>query len=416
MLPSKTITFFLPIILMNRRGLIKSEFIFVLKNDKISTNALEIIRKLNSEGYQAYLVGGAVRDILLDIKPKDYDISTNAVPEELKRLFGRRAKIIGRRFRLVHIHTRNEIIEVSTFRRMPTLQERKGRKSDSGLIVWRDNYYGTLEEDVVRRDFTINAIYYNPYYQEQNIVDHAGGLSDLKNHKVRCIGNPKTRLAEDPVRMLRACKLMGQYGFQLEGELSIELLKNAPNLQLSSRARLLEELFKILKKPFSFPIFQACYDVGILHYLLPVLAREWKSERGALCKRLLRIRDKKLQLGEIYPSRISGLALIIFPFLNFEVEGDPIYQIKKNHFAQNHFPLYSWIEEFLSPYRIPKYIISKLNNVFKMQSILLHSKKPGKIQLHPDYFRARDFYNIYSTLNNPNLKIKGKQVASTFKI
>ena len=129
-----------------------------------------MIKKLNAAGYEAYLVGGAVRDLLLGITPKDHDVSTSATPEEVKKVFGRKARIIGRRFRLVHVYMGKEIIEVSTFRRMPSLEERKGRKTDSGLTVWRDNSYGTLQEDSSRRDFTVNAIYYDPIHSETNAI------------------------------------------------------------------------------------------------------------------------------------------------------------------------------------------------------------------------------------------------------
>ena len=367
----------------------------MLNNDKISKSALGAIKKLNSAGFQAYLVGGAVRDILLDLKPKDYDISTDATPEQLKRLFGRRAKVIGRRFRLVHIHTYSGILEVSTFRRMPTLEERQGRKTDSGLIVWRDNCYGTLKEDSTRRDFTINAIYYNPYCKKQQIIDYAGGLSDLRNGVIRSLGSPKVRIAEDPVRMLRACKLMGQYGFQLERGLKKEVSRNAATIRLSSRTRLLEELFKILKKPYTYPTFQACYDTGLLHYILPTLAKEWTSEKGALCQTLLMVRDDKLVLGEIFPSRISGLALITLPFLRFRGTEDYSQGFLPGDFQRND-SFRPWLKEFLSPYRVPNYLISKVFNVLKMQSTLNTSKNIGRIQLHPDYFRARDTLVVYA--------------------
>ena len=136
----------------------------MLTNDRISKSALDVLKTLTIEGFQAYLVGGAVRDILLEITPKDHDICTNATPEQLKRLFRPRAKVIGRRFRLVHVYTRKEIIEVSTFRRKPTLKERKGRKSDSGLILWRDNFYGSLKEDAKTKRF------YGEFYILQSLT------------------------------------------------------------------------------------------------------------------------------------------------------------------------------------------------------------------------------------------------------
>ena len=376
----------------------------MLTNERISKSALGVLKKLISEGFQAYLVGGAVRDILLEIKPKDHDICTNATPEQLKQLFGHRAKVIGQRFRLVHVYTQDEIIEVSTFRRKPTLKERKGRKSDSGLIVWRDNFYGTLKEDATRRDFTVNAIYYNPYDDRKGLVDYVGGVEDLNLGMVRSIGKPTTRIAEDPVRMLRACKLMGQYDFRLEGNLRKEIVKNAPNLQLSSRARLLEELFKILKKPFTFPTFDACYKTGLLHYMLPTLAREWNGIPGITCQKLLRIRDEQLKRREIFPSRISGLALLILPFLTHENGKDKFGQLMDKDF-------YFWTKKFLSPYMVPRYIISKIYNVIGMQSKLFSDSENKALQLHPDYFRALDTFRVYrGEFDRSGVKVLGRRV------
>ena len=168
--------------------------------EKIAKSAVRVITRLHDAGFEAFLVGGAVRDLILDIEPKDYDIATNATPEEIRGVFGRRSRIIGRRFRLAHVYMDRRVFEVSTFRREPTMEERKGRKTDDGLIVWRDNEFGTVEQDARRRDFTVNAIYYDPQNTAHQFTDFVDGLADMEAKLVRTIGKADIRMAEDPVR------------------------------------------------------------------------------------------------------------------------------------------------------------------------------------------------------------------------
>ncbi|MBP5640972.1 MAG: polynucleotide adenylyltransferase PcnB, partial [Victivallales bacterium] len=183
--------------------------------NKIRGSAIQVVKRLVDNGHEAYIVGGAVRDLLLGYTPKDVDITTSATPEQVREVFGRRqCIIIGRRFRLAHVRMGDEIYEVSTFRREPTAEERRGRLDDDGEMIWNDNQFGTLEDDAMRRDFTVNALYFDPI-GERGIIDLVGGREDLKNKVVRVIGDAKTRFIEDPVRMLRALKLVGMYGFSM---------------------------------------------------------------------------------------------------------------------------------------------------------------------------------------------------------
>ena len=183
---------------------------------KVSPAAVQVVSRLVQNGYEAYLVGGAVRDLLLGCEPKDYDITTDATPEEVRTIFGRRnCMVIGRRFRLAQVRVGAEEFEVSTFRRKPTQEERKGRYEDHGVMIWSDNEFGTLEDDVQRRDFTVNALYMD-LVGTRGIIDYTGGIQDLKAGIVRTVGDPEERFEEDPVRMLRALKLVGQHGFKLE--------------------------------------------------------------------------------------------------------------------------------------------------------------------------------------------------------
>ena len=176
-----------------------------LQRAQFSRYAVNIVERLQNAGYQAYLVGGCVRDMLLNITPKDFDVATSATPEQVKAEF-RNARIIGRRFKLVHIHFGREIIEVATFRANHPQNEddedsNQSSRNESGRIL-RDNVYGTLEEDAQRRDFTINALYYDPV--SERILDYANGVHDIRNNLIRLIGDPRQRYQEDPVRMLRA--------------------------------------------------------------------------------------------------------------------------------------------------------------------------------------------------------------------
>ena len=190
----------------------------------ISPNALKVVEDLQQAGYQAYLVGGCVRDLLLDKKPKDFDVTTDATPEQIKATF-RNGRIIGRRFKLVHVRFGYEVIEVATFRASACDRDQVAShemsEGDQGQLL-RDNVYGSIEEDVVRRDFKVNALYYDPIGDE--ILDFVDGMSDLKNKKLTSIGEPKQRFREDPVRMLRVIRFASKLDFEMEPE-ALEMIE-----------------------------------------------------------------------------------------------------------------------------------------------------------------------------------------------
>ena len=213
---------------------------------QIAPHITEIIAGLQEAGYEAYLVGGAVRDFLLQRQPKDYDISTSATPEEVKKVFKKnRVMIIGRRFRLVHFYHGQEIIEISTFRKKPeaiSISERPARVQDAPEnMIFRDNEFGTVQEDAERRDFTVNALFYDPV--NDKLCDFTGmGVDDIKNGIVRAIGEPKVRFEEDPVRILRALKLVGQYGFTMDPETEKALRETLELITLASDSRMTLEM------------------------------------------------------------------------------------------------------------------------------------------------------------------------------
>ena len=232
----------------------------------ISQAASKTCEGLQKAGFEAYIVGGAVRDLLLNVKPKDFDIATNATPEEVYKVF-RRSRIIGRRFRLVHVLWGNETIEVSTYRGHH-MSEGDGLTADSGRII-RDNIFGSLEDDAVRRDFTANALYYNPAKEE--VLDFHNGVSDIKANLLRMIGDPKTRYQEDPVRMLRAVRLSAKLGLKIEKSTQEPIQKLADLLQDVPPSRLFDEMLKLFLSGHAVESINALREQHLHHGLLPLL-------------------------------------------------------------------------------------------------------------------------------------------------
>ena len=212
-----------------------------LQRSQVDTDALHLVEQLTRAGYQGLLVGGCVRDLLLGMTPKDFDVATDATPEEVRRLF-RRSRLVGRRFRIAHVRYGRKIIEVSTFRKGEADEADERHHADSGLIL-RDNVWGTLEEDAFRRDFTINALYYDPETEE--IVDYVGGLDDLEHRRLRFIGDAEVRLREDPVRILRAVRFVAKLGFSLDPAIEAAIPQTAEHLAAIPPARLFDEICKL---------------------------------------------------------------------------------------------------------------------------------------------------------------------------
>ena len=282
---------------------------------KFDKEPCQIVQELVSHGYEAYIVGGAVRDLLLDADPKDYDIATSATPEEVRVVFGRKhCRIIGRRFRLAHVYFNSIIYEVSTFRRMPTEEERRGRCSDNGKMIWNDNYYGTLEQDAMRRDFTVNALYYD-VVGPREVITFSSGMDDLYQKVVRVIGDPYVRFEEDPVRMLRAMKLCGQYKFELGPKVEHAIAKLGNKIQLVSTSRLFEELLKIVQCKKTLAILEACRKYQFLKYFWPLLDECWDEAEGKLLYKLLSLRCQHVAKGDYSTSKALGMATVCLPFV-----------------------------------------------------------------------------------------------------
>ncbi len=237
-----------------------------INKNLISQAALKTCEGLQKAGFEAFIVGGAVRDLLLNFKPKDFDVATNATPEEVNRIF-RRSRIIGKRFRLVHVLWGNETIEVSTFRGHH-LAEGDAKTADSGRIL-RDNIFGSLEEDAARRDFTANALYYNPAKDE--VLDFHNGVADVNAKLLRMIGNPTTRYQEDPVRMLRAVRLSAKLGMKIAPDTQAPIAKLVDLLQDVPASRLFDEMLKLFLSGHAVESVNALRAQHLHHGLLPML-------------------------------------------------------------------------------------------------------------------------------------------------
>jgi poly(A) polymerase len=249
-----------------------------ISRKNISKAALRVLYRLNEAGYDAYLVGGAVRDLLLGGHPKDFDVATSATPDEVKKLF-RNCRLIGRRFRLAHVVYGNEIIEVATFRGTSEEQGQGDRHVVDGRIV-RDNVWGSIEEDALRRDFRVNAMYYD--ISDFSVRDYVGGMQDLHDRVLHLIGDPATRYREDPVRMLRAARLAAKLNFRIDPKASAPFAELGPLLSGVAPARLFDESLKLFLTGHGLKSFHMLEDCGLLKFMFPATARAIKRGDEAL--------------------------------------------------------------------------------------------------------------------------------------
>jgi poly(A) polymerase len=235
----------------------------------ISKGAIEVVRTIEDSGFNAYVVGGCVRDLLLGLRPKDFDVATDATPEQVKELF-RRARIIGRRFRIVHVRVGREVIEVTTFRAHHNGSTGKGgdlsRRSKQGMLL-RDNVFGSINEDASRRDFTINALYYHP--TDNTIYDYANGLVDIASKTLRVIGEPDYRYQEDPVRMLRAVRFATRLNFTIDPDTASPIANSAKLLSGVSSARLYDEMIKLFMHGYALDTWRLLRDLQLDVELFP---------------------------------------------------------------------------------------------------------------------------------------------------
>lgn len=246
-----------------------------ISRKSISDAALKVLYRLSKSGHRACLVGGGVRDLLLDVQPKDFDVATDATPEEVRALF-KNSRIIGRRFRLVHIRFGRDIIEVATFRAHS--EDSPRTELDTHGRILRDNTFGDIEEDAIRRDFTVNALYYD--ISDYSVLDYAGGLADIEKRQLRLIGDAATRYQEDPVRMLRAIRFAAKLDFNIEAEAAAAIHECGRLLAVIPPARMFDEVVKLFHSGSALRAFALLREFNLLKYLVPALD-EWLQDDPA---------------------------------------------------------------------------------------------------------------------------------------
>lgn len=354
-----------------------------ISRKNISRNALKVLYKLNEAGYASYLVGGAVRDLLLERRPKDFDVATDATPEQVKRLF-RNSRLIGRRFRLAHVFFGRDIIEVATFRG-PNVDNAK--TSDQGMIL-RDNVYGTLEEDAWRRDFTINALYYN--IADFSVVDYTGGAPDIKAKKLRIIGEPEQRFREDPVRMLRAVRFAAKLGFRIEKRCEKSIQKLGGLLEDISSARLFDESTKLFLSGHGVESFRELRHYDLFYTLYPEID-ELLDDNSALEKFIeVAMHNSDRRIAENRPVTPAFLiAVLLWADVKLLVDehrvtGGAYLQVLQQ---EGDHVLHHQQKRTAAPRRFT----AQAREIWVVQQRLIMQRQPYKIYEHPRFRAAYDF-------------------------
>ncbi len=361
-----------------------------VKFDKkfLDKDALKVVNTIHKAGFEVYLVGGCVRDLLLGLEPKDFDIATNAKPEQVHKLF-KRSRLIGRRFRLVHVmFSARKFIEVATFR------SGQVQTAKSGVIVC-DNCYGSLEDDVVRRDFNINALYYDIHKQE--VIDYVGGLKDLEAKEIHIIGKAKLRFSEDPVRMIRAIRFGEKLSASLSDEIKSCILDQASLLSNISPARLYEECIKLFQNEYSFKVYEQLEKYGLLKHLF-----KQTHKNDFIKKALLNTSARIKQNKPVTPA-------FLFAVFLWQAQNERFVMIKKKqrsfYLAMNQASEEVIINQ-IKQVSLPKWLTARIRDIWMMQPKLekMHPKKVQDLLQNPRFRMAYDFLLLRSQSINPELK------------
>lgn len=366
-----------------------------ISRTQISDNALKVLYRLKKEGYDAYLVGGCVRDLLLGREPKDFDVVTNADPEEIRKIF-RNCRLIGRRFRLAHVHFGKDVIEVATFRGNGDVQDEKQILNKEGRLL-RDNVYGTIEEDVWRRDFTVNALYYN--IKDYSVVDYVGGMEDHKAGVLRLIGNPEIRFREDPVRMLRAVRFAAKLAFKLHPDCQKAIHANADLLESIPPARLYDEVLKLFLSGYALQTFEMLRHYGLFQVLFPATEKSLAFEQDSFPKLLL---IKALQNSD---NRIADGKTVTAYFLLAAFLWEPVQSLAKEMVSRGAAEYMAYqdaanevVARQVRLTAIPRYITTAMREVWSLQPKFNArvGSKPSRLITHPRFRAAYDFLLLRS--------------------
>jgi len=364
---------------------------------QISPNALKVLYRLKKAGFRACLVGGCVRDLLLGRELKDFDVATDAHPEQVRELF-RNCRLIGRRFRLAHVHFRSEIIEVATFRAAATSESGGDwvREEDTGRVL-RDNVYGTIEEDAWRRDFSVNALYYD--IADFSVVDYVGGMEDLRHGLLRLIGDPSQRFREDPVRMLRAVRFKTKLGFNLDENCETHIPHLASLLSDVPPARLYDEVIKLFLSGSATQTFEHLRHYQLFAYLFPAteesLAQERQGYPLVFLAKALQNTDHRIQEGKPVAPYFLYAALL----------WEPVRVAAERLQAEGCAPVIAMqdaVSEILSEQirhvAIPRRVTLPMREVWTLQPRFekRSGRRPLRLLAHPRFKAAYDFMLLRS--------------------
>jgi poly(A) polymerase len=353
-------------------------------NNPQSANAMRVVQRLHKENYQAYLVGGCVRDLMLGKAPKDFDVATDAHPEKVKDLFNS-ARLVGRRFKIVHVRFGRDIIEVTTFR--APAKENEGEVSEGGMLL-TDNVYGSFEEDVMRRDFTMNALYYDP--QTNQVTDLVNGTADIEAGQIRLIGEPEQRFREDPVRMLRAARFEAKLGFEIEKQTARAMKQLGFLLQDIPPARLFEEVLKLFMSGHGEASYHILEKYELLGWLFPDTANATSPHAAKLVQLSLASTDKRIAEGMPVTPAFILAALLWWAFVT---EKKRLTDEGATNLAASHEAALNVIAKQQLFISIPKRFSGPMRDIWHLQARLPNTrgKKPAHLATHKRFRAAYDF-------------------------
>ncbi|MDF2779287.1 MAG: poly(A) polymerase [Enterobacteriaceae bacterium] len=359
----------------------------------ISENALKVLYRLNKAGYEAYLVGGGVRDLLLGKKPKDFDVTTNATPDQVRKLF-RNCRLVGRRFRLAHVMFGPEIIEVATFRGHHEDQpadRTTSQRGQNGMLL-RDNIFGSIEDDAQRRDFTINSLYYS--VADFSVRDYVGGMQDLEEGVIRLIGNPETRYREDPVRMLRAVRFAAKLHMRISPETAEPIARLATLINDVPPARLFEESLKLLQAGHGFDTYQLLREYSLFQPLFPTITRFFTEKGDSSMERIINLvlknTDTRIQNDMRVNPAFLFAAMLWYPQL------ETAQKIAQESGLTYHdafaLAMNDVLDEACRTLAIPKRITTLVRDIWQLQLRMSRrqGKRAWKLMEHPKFRAAYD--------------------------
>jgi len=359
----------------------------------ISENALKVLYRLNKAGYEAYLVGGGVRDLLLGKKPKDFDVTTSATPEQVRKLF-RNCRLVGRRFRLAHVMFGPEIIEVATFRghhEGSTSDRVTSQRGQNGMLL-RDNIFGSIEEDAQRRDFTINSLYYS--VADFTVRDYVGGMRDLQEGVIRLIGNPETRYREDPVRMLRAVRFAAKLGMRISTETAEPIPRLATLINDVPPARLFEESLKLLQAGYGYDTYRLLREYSLLQPLFPTITRYFTENGDSPMERIisqvLKNTDNRIHNDMRVNPAFLFAAMFWYPLL--EMAQKIAQESGLAYYDAFALAMNDVLDEACRTLAIPKRITTLVRDIWQLQLRMSRrqGKRAWKLMEHPKFRASYD--------------------------